>query len=79
MAGKRDSGQDQCYAREHHCGDVLAEDQDAEHDRDHRQEVGHRRCDGRALAGDDLVVQDVGDAVPTMPRIATAATLTAVK
>jgi len=46
-AGERDTGQDQRYARDHHRGDVLAEDQDAEHDRDHGQQVGDCGGDGR--------------------------------
>ncbi len=54
---KRRSDQDQDDPREHHHGDVLAEDQDAEHDGGHGQQVADSGRDGRAFAGDDLVVQ----------------------
>jgi hypothetical protein len=40
MAGQRYSGQDQGNTGQYRHGDALAEDQHAEHDRDHRQQVG---------------------------------------
>jgi hypothetical protein len=57
-------GQDQGDAGEGGHGDVLVEHQDSEHDRDHRQQVGHRGRDGRSLAGNDLVVQHVSEPRP---------------
>jgi hypothetical protein len=47
---QRDACQHQGYTSEHHGGDALAENQDAEHDRNDGQQVGHCRGDGRALS-----------------------------
>jgi hypothetical protein len=40
----------------------LAEEDDAERDGHHWQQVGDGRGGGRAFVGDELVVQDVGGA-----------------
>jgi Phage integrase, N-terminal SAM-like domain len=53
------SDQNQCDTAKHHHSDALIEDQDAEYDRDDRQQVGHCRGDGCSLAGDDLVIQHI--------------------
>src|SRR5215472_16673442 len=43
VSRERHTGQDQRDSGQDKSGDVLAQDQDAEHDRDHRHQVGHRR------------------------------------
>jgi hypothetical protein len=48
---QRDSSQDQGDASEGDRGDGLVEDQDAEHDGDDGQQVGHGRCGGCSVAG----------------------------
>jgi hypothetical protein len=45
QAGERHPGQHQGNAREHARSHGLPEDQDAEHDRHHRWQVGHRGGD----------------------------------
>jgi hypothetical protein len=48
----------------HSHGDGLVKDEDAEDDRDHGQQIGHRRGHGRSLDGDDLVIQHVREPGP---------------
>jgi hypothetical protein len=48
-ACQRDACQHQGYTSEHYGGDALAENQDAEHDRNDGQQVGGCRSEGHAL------------------------------
>jgi hypothetical protein len=59
--GEGNTGEDQSGTDEDVPGQRLAKDEDAEHDRHDGQQVGDGGCGGRALVGDEAVIEEVGD------------------
>jgi hypothetical protein len=59
--GEGNTGKDQRGPDKDVPGQRLAKDEDAEHDRHDGQQVGDGGCGGRALVGDEAVIEEVGD------------------